>query len=212
MCVECEEGDDPDILRESKYLWINDGVAIYQGKKKNKIFTLKENTNENCNVLYDKYKENRSHHVYDCIFLHKYCYKLLKSNKEKIKKWRNILNFMDNFDNRIIEDIAKNYDCQIGLSQYYEKGVWDNNEDQGDYIWLLEDPLINKKNEIRINNIFNKMLDISNIYLNFKDFIIIFLNLINNKNISMLVIDNILQYYMCNKIYKLLISDIIKYN
>lgn len=158
MCVDFEEDDKPD-LRESEYRWINDGLAIYEGKKKNKVFSLRANTTtETSTILFDKYNENRSHNVNDCIFLHKYCYKLLKYNKEKIKKWKNIWNFMNSFDDQIIENIAKNYDNQYGLYQYYEKGVWDDNEDEGDYIWLLEDPLRNKKNETRINKIFNTAL------------------------------------------------------
>ena len=79
-------------------------------------------------------------------------------------------------------------------------------------MWLLEYPLINKQNNIRINNIFNTMLEISNIYLNFKYFIIMFVNILNNKNISILEIDCIVKYFICKKIHLSLIKNIIKYN
>ena len=56
------------------------------------------------------------------------------------------------------------------------------------------------------------ILEISNIYLNFTDFIVVFINILNNINISILEIECIVKYFTCRKIYLSLIKNIIKYN
>ena len=87
----------------------------------------------NLGILCDKY---------NVIFLHIYCYKLLKYNKEKIKKWINIWYFLEFFIDgngyRLIDNVVNNYDCKIGLSQYYSKGPFYKNKEDSNYIWLLE--------------------------------------------------------------------------
>ena len=105
---DCIGDDSPDLLDE-KYCWINSGVVIYEGKKKNKVFTIAMNNQGNLGVLYDKYNENKRHE-YNAKILHTYCYKLLKHNKEKIKKWINIWYFLEFFINenrfRLIDNVA----------------------------------------------------------------------------------------------------------
>lgn len=61
-----------------------------------------------------------------------------------------------------IKDVSNYYHCQSNLYQYFDKGEYDTNEyeneEQCNFIWLLQNPVLNQQNNARINNIFNEML------------------------------------------------------
>jgi len=165
--IEDDESTSPDIdMNDNKYNWLDDGIAIYQNDK---IFEVKKYKDGILGVLCDKYTENEFHSQYaniaSALFLHKYCYDHILKNCDSLptnKIWWFLAVYNVGIYAHKINDESNYYDCQDSLHQYYHKGNYDNNKYDDDskinFMWLLKNPEIDKKNKQRIHNRFNKML------------------------------------------------------
>lgn len=151
ICPDCISSFSPGV-EFSPYSWIMEGVAIYENGE---VFNVNVNDEGLQGVLNDKDDKEKQHSMYasikSSIFLHTYCWNLLNENKDEIpikNIWKFLAYFNLGFNSKCVYNITKIFDSQYGLSQYYEIG---------DYIWLLQDPTINMKNDTRIKDIFNTM-------------------------------------------------------
>lgn len=205
-CYGDEQAFNGD-LAKPPFNWLCRAVAIHE----NKVFSvIVHATNYNMGHLYGK-KSGIHFDWLDSTFLHVSCLKLLKNKIKNMRFIHWLFDFISKDD--IIIDVANYYDAQSGLRQYNRKSSDDNTkyEDDCNFIWLLQDPSINQKNNIRISNNLNIMCEIYEIFLNFKDLIIVFMNLSNNKNISSFVIDYIIQFFTHTRIQISLSKNIFRF-
>jgi hypothetical protein len=106
-------------------------------------------------LLCDKYEKGKFHSNYanikSALFLHKQCYEYILKHEDIIPT-KNIWWFLAVYNIGIhayrIKDESDYYHCQNSLHQYYHRGDYDKNIYENDdigFIWLLENPAINKK-------------------------------------------------------------------
>ena len=190
-------------LGEQPYNWLLKHVAMYG----NTIVNVKVHlSDDDRGILYGKRNKKRYCHKY-YKFLHMNCLKILKEKIKNIRIITPILNFFER--NNFIEDVADDYDIDSSLASYRYSPCRNKikYDDNSNFSWLLEDPTINQQNNIRLQNKSNMMLEIYNVYLHFKDFISMFINFGDTKNITSDIISYIIQYFTHEKIHMSLIKN-----
>lgn len=163
-----EKSNNPDIdMSNELYKWLSIGIALYEDKS---VFDVTEYEEGILGLLCDANDKNKFHRKHpskdSAIFLHKQCYSYLLEHNNLIpitNMWCFLAVYNIGAHSCSICDESNNFHCQNSLHQYYRQGDCKNDDkitydDDINFMWLLQNPLLNDKNMVRINKRFNKML------------------------------------------------------
>ena len=209
--IDDDNGDSfiQDVSLEP-YSWLSNVLIIHDGG----IIDAYDDDGKTNYRLYSKDNADNliSYDTDDSVFLHRRCLNLIitKINKKDLDIDTSLVSledvsecdiiiielmFQNESINPIIDDLFSHYDIAYLYPEsaypcdYYNHPLSNEktryaDEDERNYIWILKDPMINKKNNNRICNNLNLVYETMYMWLFYKDFMELFIDFAHTKNLT----------------------------